>query len=1420
MAVYPRSQDAPDGVPAQPSFPALEEDVLKHWQASDTFRASIAQRADAPEFVFYDGPPFANGLPHYGHLLTGYVKDVVPRYKTMRGFKVDRRFGWDCHGLPAEVEAERLLGISGKADIVAMGIDKFNDACRESVLRYTQDWQDYVNRQARWVDFGNDYKTLNPEYMESVMWAFKRLYDKGLVYQGFKVLPYCWRCETPLSNHELRMDDDVYQQRQDPSVTVRFKLETGEWLLAWTTTPWTLPSNLAIAVGADIRYAVVERDYERYILAEERLDYYNNELGDAVRVATLTGAELAGRRYEPLFPYLADTPNAFRVILALDVTTEDGTGVVHMAPAYGESDADACNAAGIPTVLTVDDQARFTSLVPDFEGQHVFDANKPIIERLRESGALIRVDQYTHSYPHCWRCRNPLIYKAVSSWFVEVTRFRDRMVELNEQITWVPEHVKDGQFGKWLSNARDWSISRNRFWGSPIPVWMSDDPAYPRVDVYGSLDELERDFGVRPTDLHRPFIDSLTRPNPDDPTGVSSMRRVPEVLDCWFESGSMPFAQVHYPFENREWFDSHYPGDFIVEYIGQTRGWFYTLHVLATALFDRPSFRNCLSHGIVLGDDGQKMSKSLRNYPDVSAVFDDYGSDAMRWFLMSSPVLRGGNLVVTEQGIRDSVRQAILPLWNSYYFFALYANAESYTARLSTDSKNVLDRYILAKTRTMVAYIGAELDEYNIASACQAVREHLELMTNWYIRRSRSRFWQGDTDALDTLYTVLETTCRAAAPLLPLTVEAVWRGLVGGESVHLTDWPDVSSWPADPSLADAMDLVRSVCSSALSLRKARQLRVRLPLASLTVAHPDALDLGPFTDIIRDELNVKDVLLDTDPATLGTFELAVNPRVLGPRLGGKVQEVIRAVKAGDWTRDADDVVTAAGEELRSGEYELKLAVATGAGAGATAALPGGVGLVALDTALTPDLEAEGTARDVVRLAQQARRDAGLDVSDRIHLVIGADQATADAVAAHADFVKAETLAVSLATETADTLTVTVTKILQINEPRPAPLRANRRRHCFPLKGAQTHMKHIFTAAALISAAAVLAGTGIANAVDAPSFIGPLHHTTTLATTVPGNGDVNPYGVAVVPRTTGDLFAGNVLVSNFNNKANTQGTGTTLVEVTPSGPHWLFARINPHLPGCPGGVGLTTALTVLRSGWVIVGSLPTAGGKISGSGCLIVLDSHGVVQTTWAGGLINGPWDLAAVDEGSNAVLFVTNVLNGTVAAGGKTVFGGTVLRLGVHIPVFGTPFVTSQTIIGSGFPEALNSSALVIGPTGVGFSNSGILYVADTLANRIAAIPAALTRHGSAGRGFTVSAGGHLNGELGLVVAPGGDILTVNGGNGLIVEVTPFGAQVAWRFLDHTGTPPGSGALFGLAVKPGHDAVYYVDDDTNTLNLLT
>ncbi|TCC57449.1 isoleucine--tRNA ligase [Kribbella pittospori] len=1038
---YPKSGD-PE-LSASPDFPRVERGVLAYWEKDGTFLASVEQRAagedGANEFVFYDGPPFANGLPHYGHLLTGYVKDVVPRYQTMRGRRVERRFGWDTHGLPAELEAQRVLGLKTKADILELGIEKFNEACRASVLKYTDEWRSYVTRQARWVDFDHDYKTLNRDYMESVIWAFKTLYDKGLVYEGLRVLPYCWNDETPLSNHELRMDDDVYQQRQDPSVTIAVELETGERLLAWTTTPWTLPSNLAMAVGPDVDYVVVnDAEGRPTILAEARLAAYAGAHGDFAGLGDevlrrLKGSELIGLRYTPLFPFLANaevfgTGEAYKVIAAEHVTTDEGTGVVHMAPAYGEEDQVACEAAGIPTVLTVDEGARFTSVVPPYQGMHVFEANRPIIRDLRAAGALVREDSYVHSYPHCWRCRNPLIYKAVSSWFVEVTRIRDRMVELNEQITWVPEHVKHGQFGKWLSNARDWSISRNRFWGSPIPVWRSDDPAYPRIDVYGSIEELERDFGVAVPDLHRPYVDQLTRPNPDDPTGRSTMRRVPDVLDVWFDSGSMSFAQVHYPFENTEWFEHHFPGDFIVEYIGQTRGWFYTLHILSTALFDRPAFSSCLSHGIVLGNDGQKMSKSLRNYPDVSEVFDRDGADAMRWFLMSSPILRGGNLVVTEEGIRDGVRQVMIPLWNAWYFFALYANAAGATGTWSTSSEVLLDRYVLARLRVFVADVEEKLDRYDVASACDAVLSYLEVLTNWYIRRSRDRFWDesGETfqDAVNTLYTALEVVCRTAAPLLPLTVEQVWRGLTGERSVHLTDWPSVDELPDDPELVARMERVREVCSVASSIRKAAGIRGRQPLQSLTVATADAEALRALVPLIEDEINLREVVLTSADAVDAPVSqrLTVNARAAGPRLGRDVQTVIKASKSGDWSVSADGAVVAGGIELAEGEYTLETTLAEG---GTASGLLSGGGFVVLDTTITPELEAEGTARDVIRSVQQARRDAGLQVTDRMRLSVTADARTMQAVEAHRELIMAETLATELDVAEGAELQVAVT-----------------------------------------------------------------------------------------------------------------------------------------------------------------------------------------------------------------------------------------------------------------------------------------------------------------------------------------------------------------------------------------------------------
>ena len=1090
--VYPKAAagEQSANVAPNPSFPQLETDVLDYWDKDDTFQKSIERNPSGDhsqnEFVFFDGPPFANGLPHYGHLLTGYAKDVIPRYQTMKGRKVNRVFGWDTHGLPAELEAQKELGIESVDQIEQMGVAKFNDACRASVLKYTNEWRDYVHRQARWVDFEKGYKTLDIPYMESVMWAFKTLYDKGLAYQGYRVLPYCPKDRTPLSAHELRMDADVYQDRQDTTVSVAVKLkdEDDAYAVFWTTTPWTVPTNFAIVVGADIDYVEVkpvEGKFagKKFYFAKALLGSYAKELGEGYEVVReLKGADMVGWRYWPVFPYFAGEdalaeggtpgPNAYQIFTADYVDTTEGTGLVHQAP-YGEDDMNTLNVHGITSVDVLDASCRFTSLCPEYEGMFVFDANLPILRNLRAGDGplaaipeehraiLFQEKSYVHSYPHCWRCATPLIYKPISSWFVSVTKIKDRLLELNQQINWIPDNVKDGQFGKWLANARDWSISRNRFWGSPIPVWVSDDPAYPRVDVYGSLEELKADFGDYPRDdkgevnMHRPWIDNLTRPNPDDPTGKSTMRRITDVLDCWFESGSMSFAQYHYPFENKETFEQHFPCDYIVEYIGQTRGWFYLLHVMATALFDKPAFKNVICHGIVLGSDGQKMSKHLRNYPDVNGVFDQYGSDAMRWFLMSSPILRGGNLIVTSEGIRDTVRQVMLPVWSSYYFFTLYANAanggKGYDARLlradEVASLPQMDRYLLARTRRLVESATKSLDEFAISDACDAVTDYIDLLTNWYIRNTRDRFWNEDENAFNTLYTALETFMRVLAPLAPMEAEAVWRGLTGGESVHLADWPtlvDAATGEAtelgrvlvdDPALVDAMEKVREVVSAALSLRKAEQIRVRQPLARMTVVteNPDAV--RAYEDILKSELNIKTVELCTldeaDEHGLRIInELRVNARVAGKRLRKDVQFAIKASKSGAWHVDAAGapvVEIPSGEiALEEGEYELinrvEEANPSDADSIVSAALPTG-GFVILDTTLNDDLIAEGYARDAIRSVQDARKEAGLDIADRIVLKLTVPAADAPKAEQFRDLIAGETLATTLEITASDT-----------------------------------------------------------------------------------------------------------------------------------------------------------------------------------------------------------------------------------------------------------------------------------------------------------------------------------------------------------------------------------------------------------------
>ncbi|WP_421788364.1 isoleucine--tRNA ligase [Hyphobacterium sp.] len=1010
------------------SLPEIEREILDFWAADKTFEASVEQRPDDNHFVFYDGPPFANGLPHYGHLLTGFVKDVIPRYQTMKGKRVERRFGWDTHGLPAELAAEKEIGVSGRKAVLDLGIDKFNDACRTAVLRYTKDWEDYVRRSARWVDTENAYKTLDLSFMESCIWAFKQLFDKGLVYKDYRVVPYSWAVESPLSNFETRLDN-AYRMRTDPAITVGFPLTDGTGLLEnariliWTTTPWTLPSNLATAVGEDITYAVMGKGDDKLVLSVNGLEKYKKELEGYEKLGEVKGSDLKGLHYTPPFDYFLGQENAFQVLSGDFVVDEDGTGIVHMAPGFGEDDLKASREAGIGVVVPVDHTGKYTSAVSDYEGMLVFDANKLIIQRLKEDGKLLRHDTIDHNYPHCWRTDEPLIYKAVESWYLEVSKFRDRMVELNQQIDWTPSHVKDGLFGNWLANAQDWNISRSRFWGTPIPVWVSDDANYPRVDVYGSIAELEADFGVKVDDLHRPYVDELTRPNPDDPTGKSVMRRVEDVFDCWFESGSMPYAAVHYPFENKDWFEANFPADFIVEYVAQTRGWFYTLMVLGTMLFDAPPFKSAICHGVVLDENRQKLSKRLRNYPDPLEFFDAYGSDVMRWFLISSPVLTGGDLLVPKEG-RDVAavqREAISPLVNAYTFFSLYANLEDRRPELVTEASDPLDKYILTKTGELAVTVAERLDAYDVPGACRETKAFMDALTNWYIRRSRARFWGGegeaaDAAAFDTLYTVMVRVSQVVAPLMPLLAEKLYKSLTGERSVHLTDWPSADLFPQDHELVAAMDRVREACSATLAVRERFRLRVRLPLKSLVVAHPEAGSLEDFAGLIADEVNVREVIFADDLAKYGELQMKVNP-VIGRRLGAKMKDVMAAARQGDFTLNDDGTAEVAGETLGPDDFEMRLESAEG-----TAAEPfDKIGAAVLDVSVDEGQEREGLARDLIRAVQTARKDAGLDVSDRIRLGVEGDDDVAAALAAHGDMIKAETLAVDLASSLGDGFT---------------------------------------------------------------------------------------------------------------------------------------------------------------------------------------------------------------------------------------------------------------------------------------------------------------------------------------------------------------------------------------------------------------
>ncbi|QKX01422.1 isoleucine--tRNA ligase [Wolbachia endosymbiont of Cruorifilaria tuberocauda] len=1065
MKHYPSTTSDPD-------FSLLEREIIKFEKENKIFELSVKKRSKDNCFTFYDGPPFANGLPHYGHLLTGFIKDTFARYQTMLQKRVERRFGWDCHGLPAEMSAEKDLGISGRTEIERFGIKKFNDHCRASVMKFTLEWERYVNRQARWVDFHNCYRTMDKSFMESVMWAFKQLYNMGLVYESVRVVPYSWACETPLSNFETKLDNS-YRKRTSKAVIVAFELLKNPQqfrqkckLLAWTTTPWTLPSNLALAIGKDIKYCAVltnplvslqhlksksipESRYqcartaesvgiavevnrrnlvgsEIYIFAESYLEKFisyckQNGIEYENCNIRLKANDLIGLCYKPLFNYFKDIKNAFQVFVADYVTEEDGTGIVHAAPGFGEEDFYLCQSHSIPAVCPIDNSGKFTIEVPDLAGVHVFDANDLIIKKLKEQGNWFKTEQYIHNYPHCWRTDTPLIYRAMPSWYIAVTKFKEKMIELNKRVNWIPGHIRDGQFGKWLEGVHDWSISRNRFWGTPIPIWKSDDARYPRVDVYGSIAELEQDFNVKIGDLHRPFVDNLTRPNPDDPTKKSIMRRVSDVFDCWFESGSMPFAQVHYPFENQKWFEDNFPADFITEYMAQTRGWFYTLFVLSTALFNSEPFKNCICHGVILDIKGQKLSKRLNNYVDPMEFFDKYGSDALRFLMLSSSIVCGGSLLLDKEGksIRDVLRNVIKPIWNGYHFFTMYANADEIKAKVCKDYQSIIDCYMIAKCFEAVEKIQTSMSGYDSQQACKVIVDFFEVLNNWYIRSNRKRFWksgldQDKIDAYNVLYTVFYYILKAAAPLLPLITEAIWRGLEYGEiSVHLTDFPQLEKY--DSRFIAKMDLVRKACNAALSIRNTFNIRIRQPLSGMVIYHKffSGFLEDDYQKMIKAEVNVKNLKLVDKLEGVASLELKLNFSLLGKKVPNKIKKLVQYVKKGKWRQIADGQIFLGDRSesyiVQKGEYKLLLK----ANSEYSAVFDNNEGIVTLNTEMDDDLILEGIARDVIRLIQETRKQANFHLSDKIMVMIKTEnKKIREAVSEWSKYIKEQTLALSL------------------------------------------------------------------------------------------------------------------------------------------------------------------------------------------------------------------------------------------------------------------------------------------------------------------------------------------------------------------------------------------------------------------------
>ncbi len=998
------------------SFDEREKRILKFWQEKGIFTRSVEERREGPVFTMYDGPPFATGLPHYGHLLAGTIKDVVPRYKTMKGFCVPRRFGWDCHGLPVENEIEKAQNLSGAKSIEEYGIAKFNEECRSIVLRYTEEWKSVVNRMGRWVDFDHIYRTMDITFMESVWWVFKQLFEKGLVYEGFKVMPFSAKLGTPLSNFEA---GENYKEVDDPALTVTFPLidEPDTSVVAWTTTPWTLISNLALMVGPEIDYVKVRDGEKFYILAETRVPTYFKEGVEVV--ARFKGKELEGRRYQPILPYFAERQDAFRVILEESVATDEGTGVVHSAPAFGEVDFYACQKEKIELVCPVDNNGRFTEEIPEYVGQFVKDADKAIIKRLKEADRVLHHGTCRHRYPFCWRSDTPLIYKAVSTWFVAVEQIKERMIHANEQIHWTPGHLKEGRFGKWLEGARDWAISRNRYWGTPIPLWRSDDGD---VLVIGSIADLEAATGAKVEDLHRHFIDDLTIEKDG-----KIYHRIPEVFDCWFESGSMPYAQNHYPFENSAQFESHFPADFIAEGLDQTRGWFYTLTVLATALFDRPAFKNVIVNGILLAENGAKMSKRLRNYPDPLEVVHKYGADAIRLYMMHSPAVRADDLRFKEAGVELVLRQILLPLWNAFSFFVTYARIYKWKPKGASAKPNqVIDRWILSVRHKLIHQVEQGMDEYELSQAVEPFIEFIDNLTNWYIRRSRRRFWEDDNipdrdQAFETLYKVLLDLTKIIAPFVPFVSEAIYchlRTEEMPESVHLCDYPKYRPEERDVQLEDAMAAVMTTVSLGHALRKENKLKVRQPLSKAHIASDDGTVLALLRDqqhLIADELNVKQIEFGSNEDEFVSLLVKPNFRVLGKKVGKKMRAAQQVIENFDRKHvlalfDGQDVsIDLEGEpfQLTPEDVQVERKVHDGIIAANAGAIT-----IALDTDLSEELIVEGLAREIVNKVNTMRREAGFDVSDRIEVTMQTTDLVKKCVAQHRDYIFHEVLAVTI------------------------------------------------------------------------------------------------------------------------------------------------------------------------------------------------------------------------------------------------------------------------------------------------------------------------------------------------------------------------------------------------------------------------